>query len=68
MVPLIGSSVPPVLPRLIPRLALSVKVAVVNSVPPLTISKPVVATAGAVPRFWSAEMLSLPVLTVVVPE
>jgi len=67
-VPLATSMVPPDAPRLMPRLALSVKLAVVAIVPPLRVSEPAVAEPGAVPRLVSAEMLSVPALTVVVPE
>ena len=68
MVPPAGSSVPPALPTEIPRLALSVKLAVVTSVPPLTTNAPGVAKPGAAPRLLSAEMLSLPELMIVPPE
>jgi hypothetical protein len=59
--------VPPEVPRFIPRLALSVKLAVVASVPPLIIREPGVAELGSVPRFLSAAMLSVPALRVVTP-
>ena len=65
--PLAASMVPPEAPRLRPRLALSVKLAVVASVPPLMVRKPGVAELGAVPRLSSAAMLSVPALTVVTP-
>ena len=50
-----------------PRLALSVKVAVFASVPPLIVRTPGVAEPGAAPRPLSAAMLSVPALIVVVP-
>ena len=60
-----ASRLPPEEPRLIPRLALRVKLAVVASVPPLRIKEPGVAELGTVPRLLSAEMISLPELMVV---
>ena len=50
-----------------PRLLLSVKVAVMTSVPPLNTSWPAVALAGAVPNPESAAIESVPALMVVVP-
>ena len=52
---------------MIPRLALSVKLAVVTSVPPLITSEPGVAELGAVPRLVSADIQIWPLLMVVVP-
>jgi len=60
VVPPATSMMPPAAPRLIPRLALSVKVLVVASVPPLIVREPGVAEPGAAPRLLSAETLSVP--------
>ena len=67
VVPGAVSIVAPAAPRLIPRLALSVKPSVVASVPSLMISEPGVAEPGAVPRLPSDDMLSVPALMVVAP-
>ena len=58
---------PPEEPRLIPRLALRVKLVVVARVPPLMTREPGVAEPGTVPRLLSVEMLSVPALMVVTP-
>ncbi len=50
-----------------PRLLLSVKVAVLASVPPLNTSWPAVALLGAVPSPESAAIESVPALMVVMP-
>src|SRR5690242_8455862 len=50
-----------------PRFALSVNVAVVWSVPPLSVSCPGVAEPGAVPRLLSAPIDRMPALIVVEP-
>ena len=51
----------------IPRLLLSVNVAVVTSMPPLNTSWPAVALAGAVPNPESSAIDSVPPLMVVMP-
>ena len=61
------SKVPPEAPRLIPRLALSVNVPVVASVPPLIVREPGVTNAGDEPRLLSAEILIVPAPIVVAP-
>jgi len=53
--------------RWMPRLLLSVKVAVLASVPPLNTSWPAVALLGAVPSPESAAIESVPALMVVMP-
>ena len=53
-------------PRLIPRLAMRVNVAVLASVPPFRFSQLMAAEPG-MPRLLSAEMLSVPALMVVRP-
>ena len=60
-------NVPPPAFSVMPRLAFSVKLAVVCNVPPLNVSCPAVAAPGAVPRFKSCEMLTVPPLMFVAP-
>ena len=58
----------PLAVRAMPRLALSVKVAVVARVAVPIVSAPGVGPAGAVPRPVSAAIEMVPALIVVVPE
>ncbi len=59
--------VPPLAPSVMPRLALSVKTAELDKVPPFITSLPAVALPGTTPRLASASMLSVPALMVVMP-
>ncbi len=54
-------------PKAMPRLALSVKPLLAESVPRLSTMLPAVAAAGARPRSPSAETLSVPPLLTIVP-
>jgi len=58
---------PPLAPKLIPRLADSVKVAVVCKIPPFNVKSLAVTLPGAVPKFVSAERLNVPPFIVVAP-
>src|SRR3954469_25373798 len=62
-----ATSIVPVDVKAIPRLELSVNVAVVERVPPLNVSCPGVAAPGAAPSLLSAAMVTTPALIVVAP-
>jgi len=66
-VPEDGANVPPAELSVIPRLPLSVKLAVVPSVPPLKASWLAVAEPGAAPRLASAPMFRVPPFRLVAP-
>ena len=59
--------VPPLAPRLIPRLLLSVISAVANKVPPFKTIEPVVAELGKAPKLLSAAIDKVPAIIEVEP-
>jgi len=68
VVPEPTEKLPPLLPKVIPRLAESVKLAVVVcNVPPLNVKSLAVTLPGAVPKLVSALRLNLPPLIAVAP-
>ena len=59
--------VPPLTPRLMPRLELRVNVALVFKVPPFRVKCAAVTLPGAVPKLPSADTTKVPALIVVLP-
>ena len=55
------------LPSVMPRLGLSVKLAAADNLPPSITSLPGVTLAGVAPRLVSPSMASVPLLMVVMP-
>ena len=60
-------NVPPLAPKVIPRLALRVNVLVVCSVPPLRVMASATAAPGAVPKKFSVPTAKAPPFTCILP-